>query len=200
MEKISFSILSGGQNSRIGINKAFLNIKGTLIIDRLISIANVFAQRMIITNEPKLYEHLGLEVYTDVIPYKGPMSGIHSALINSKFDDTFVISCDMPFITLSTIQLIIEQHNKSDITVPVLDDKTFFVCGVYSKNILEELTAYLNYGAQIHKGKNRYFALYQLEKMFKINKININDLSISKFEFTNINTFDDLKRINSQNM
>lgn len=197
MINAAFAILSGGKNSRIGVNKAFLEINAQTIIERLIEIAKSFPQSMIITNEPEIYLNYGIGIYTDIFPQRGPISGIHSALKNAKFDNVFVVSCDMPFVTLTTIHHIINSHIDSSISLPVVAGKTHFVCGVYSKKIIEKLDDYLVKGAELSEEKNRYFALYQFEKMFDINKIKMDGLLMDAMEFTNINTIEEWERIKS---
>lgn len=197
MDNISFAILSGGKSSRMGVNKAFLEIQGKSIIETIIDIAYEFSQIMIITNEPIIYYKFGVEVYSDIYPHRGPISGIHSALHNSKFDNVFILSCDMPFISKSTINKIIAQHNNSQITLPFVTERTYFTCGVYSKGILERLNDYLKEGVKLPLVKNRYFALYQLEKMFDINKIKMDEIMVESREFSNINTMEEWLRIKS---
>jgi len=197
MNNTAFAILSGGKNSRIGVNKAFLEINSQTIIERMIKIAKTSPQSMIITNEPEMYENFGIEIYTDIFRHRGPISGIHSALKNSKFENVFVISCDMPFVSLTTIYHIINSHNDSEISLPVVADKTYFVCGVYSKKTFEKLDDYLIQGPELSEEKNRYYALYQFEKMFDINKIKMDELLVDTREFTNINTMEEWERIKS---
>jgi molybdopterin-guanine dinucleotide biosynthesis protein A len=197
MENICFSILSGGKNSRIGTNKAFLNISGTTIIERIVTIAKYFPQNMIITNDPEAYKTFDIQIFTDIYPNRGPISGIHSSLKHTDLDNVFVISCDMPFITLETVKYIISHHHNADITLPIINDKTYFVCAVYSKNIFKKLDSYLSNGAKLPEEKNRYFALYQMKKMFKINKIILDKSIIDKNEFININTIEDWEKVKS---
>lgn len=195
MEDTAFTILSGGKNSRLGLNKAFLEINGEPIINRMLQIGRNFPQQMLITNEPEIYQQYEIEIYIDIFPHRGPISGIHSALKHSKFANVFVISCDMPFMTLKTIQLIKSYHNNTDITIPVIHDKSYYVCGLYSTNILDKLDKYLIQGAGLPIDKNRYFALYQLENIFNVNKIHIDKLLIEEKEFININTIDDWNKV-----
>lgn len=198
MDNISFAILSGGKSSRMGMNKAFLEIQGKSIIEIIIDIAYEFSQIMIITNEPNLYYKFGVEVYSDIFPHRGPISGIHSALHNTKFDNVFILSCDMPFISKSTINKIIAQHNNSQITLPFVTERTYFTCGVYSKGILERLDDYLTEGVKLPSVKNRYFALYNFEKMFQINKIPIDNIDIRLTEFINLNTLEEWNKAKSK--
>lgn len=195
MNNIAFAILSGGKNSRIGLNKAFLEVKGKAIIENLLDISKNFAQRMIITNNPSDYEKYPVEIYTDIYPNCGPMSGIHSALSYSKFPNIFIISCDMPFIGISTINWIIENHKKADITLTLCGEKVNYVCGVYSRNIHQKLEDYIKVGDKKAEQKNKHFALYNLEKIFQVNIIDFDDNINNCREFTNINTLDQYSQI-----
>lgn len=92
-------ILSGGKSSRFGPNKAMLTIQGQTLIERIYTIlASVFSDVRLITNEPEAYSFLPCTKYKDIIPDKGPISGIHSALSSSRTPDVFVLSCDLPLI------------------------------------------------------------------------------------------------------
>jgi len=49
-------ILAGGKNTRMGVNKAFLEINGTRMIDKTIDIySRLFSEILIITNDPLPY-------------------------------------------------------------------------------------------------------------------------------------------------
>ncbi len=95
-------ILAGGKNSRIGLNKAFLEIGGKKIIDRSVEIyKKVFDEILIITNTPEDYQYLTesvilseaknlkLKIYTDLIPHRGSLGGIYTGLHYSKSDYAF---------------------------------------------------------------------------------------------------------------
>ncbi|HEC23805.1 MAG TPA: molybdenum cofactor guanylyltransferase, partial [Chloroflexi bacterium] len=66
---VSVAILAGGQSSRMGFNKAFVDIGGKALIERIIErVAGLGEELFIITNSPAEYAHLGLPTYTDAIP------------------------------------------------------------------------------------------------------------------------------------
>ena len=65
-------ILAGGKNSRIGLNKAFLEIGGKKIIDRTIEIyKKIFDEILIITNTPEDYQYLTESVILTLNEVKG---------------------------------------------------------------------------------------------------------------------------------
>lgn len=189
--EISFAILSGGMSLRMGIDKAFLEIEGVPLIQRILQLANYFSETMIITNTPEPYAKFDCLIYTDIFPNRGPISGIHSALFHSTFPNIFVLSCDMPFITTNTISYLINHHKDVDITVPSFNGKTFFVCAVYSKLIFDKLDDYLRKGLHLPNGKHSYFALYNLERMFRTQIIPFAVSVDLEKEFKNINSIED---------
>ncbi len=190
-KEISFAILSGGKSSRMGIDKAFLEIEGVPLIQRILQLANSFPEIMIITNTPELYTKFDCQIYTDIFPNRGPISGIHSALFHATFKNIFVISCDMPFVTMNTISYLISHHTDADITVPSFNGKTFFVCAVYSRLIFDKLDDYLKKGLNLPFGKQPYFALYNLERMFRTQIIPFAVSQDFEKEFKNINSIED---------
>jgi len=84
VENISGAILAGGRNKRMGgVNKSFIEIQGSPIIQRSVNILKeIFEEIIIVTNSLTDYEPYKKEcrVVTDIIKGIGPLGGIHSAL------------------------------------------------------------------------------------------------------------------------
>ena len=97
---VSLVLLAGGRASRMGgRNKALLRVKGAPIIKNIISeLKPLFENVVIIANDKAPYKNLGLAAYEDIIPGRGPLSGIHSSLLNTKSYYNFVVACDMPYV------------------------------------------------------------------------------------------------------
>lgn len=139
-------ILSGGKNSRIGLNKAFLEIGGKRIIDRTVEIyKKIFDEILIITNTPEDYQYLSpkflmgdpkLKIYTDLIPHRGSLGGIYTGLHYSKSDYAFFSACDMPFLNEKVIRHIIKGARDYDIIVPYFKHRLHPLHAVYSKKCL----------------------------------------------------------------
>ena len=132
-------ILSGGKSKRMGVNKSLIKVGGKTIIEVVQDkISKLFKELLVITNEPELYEFLNLKTYKDIFPGKGPLAGIHSGLVHSKTQKTFIISCDMPLITDEMIHTIINYKKDSPITVAKADGYIQQLCGVYDKCCLSK--------------------------------------------------------------
>lgn len=139
--KASGVILAGGKSSRMKFNKAFAEINGRTVIEIIIDKFNAFFEEtIIISNEPELFQDLGVKVYTDIYPRLGPISGIHSGLVNAKNDVIFLSGCDMPFISMELINYMLKELGEHDTVVPVIDGLLQPTSAVYSSKCIPLLT------------------------------------------------------------
>jgi len=142
---ITAFILSGGKSSRIGVNKAYLIVKGKPLILRLIELLDsIFSEVVISSNQPELYEFTKRKVIRDLIPDRGPLSGIHSALQNSNTEKNFILSCDMPLLSEEVVNYLCDFDSKKRILLPRAEGRIQQLCGLYSKSILQEVENLLN--------------------------------------------------------
>lgn len=139
--KASGVILAGGKSSRMKFNKAFAEINGRKVIDIIINkFTSFFEETIIISNEPELFQDLGVKVYTDIYPRLGPISGIHSGLVNAHNEVIFLSGCDMPFIRMELINYMLKKLGEHDTVVPVIDGYLQPTSAVYSSKCIPLLT------------------------------------------------------------
>ncbi|MEA1961949.1 MAG: molybdenum cofactor guanylyltransferase [Bacillota bacterium] len=139
--KVSGVILAGGKSSRMKSNKAFVHILGKPLINALIEkFEPYFDETIIISNEPHLFEGLAASVYTDIFPYRGPVSGIHSGLVHAQYDTIFVLGCDMPFINMDLVQYMVKKLGDNNAVVPEVDSVLQPLCAVYHRTALPVFT------------------------------------------------------------
>jgi molybdopterin-guanine dinucleotide biosynthesis protein A len=130
-------ILAGGKSTRMGENKSFLILNGKPAIQNTVDLMkSVFSQVILISNEPDLYEFLGVSQHVDIYKNVGPIAGIHSGLTNSHTRKSFIISCDIPLMTGRMIESIINYPSEADIVVPKADGFIQQLCGIYSNTVL----------------------------------------------------------------
>lgn len=99
IEGVTGVILAGGASSRMGSNKALLEVGGTPIISRIyLVLVNLFQEVIIVTNSPLDYDFIHCRKVPDIYLGYGSIAGLHSALAHSSNDYSFVTACDMPFI------------------------------------------------------------------------------------------------------
>jgi molybdopterin-guanine dinucleotide biosynthesis protein A len=134
------AILCGGKSSRMGRSKSFLPYGGkTLIEHRFEQIKDLFAEVVLVANDPDSYSQLSVDVVKDIIPNRGPLVGILSALLVSEYEHTFVIACDMPLVDNRLIREMCQQRNGTDVLVLTHEDGVEPLLGIYSKRCIQPL-------------------------------------------------------------
>jgi molybdopterin-guanine dinucleotide biosynthesis protein A len=169
-DDITAVILSGGKSSRMGTNKSFLKIGDKTIIERLRDLLqSMFKDVILITNDPDDYKFLGLPIYEDIFRHRGPLAGIHSGLKHSKTNLNFIISCDLPLMTVEMINYLIDYKTDKLITVAKADGFIQQLAGKYSKECLSPAEKILN---EVVNNENRDV----VQKKRKCNVLSLMDL------------------------
>ncbi|GBE27983.1 putative molybdenum cofactor guanylyltransferase [bacterium BMS3Bbin03] len=181
-------ILAGGKNSRIGRNKAFLQIGDNTFIERIVAkLKSLFENIIIVTNTPTDYEFPGIKLIKDIIPDKGPLGGIYSGLNFSSDFYNFFVACDMPFLNLDFIDYMCNRVEGYDLVIPYVNGRYEPLHAIYSKNCSVPIKMQL---------KENNLKITDFFNQVKINKIN--EQEISRFDpefqsFININTIKDFE-------
>jgi len=196
-------ILAGGENKRLPVIKGFLEVKGRRIIESNIDLLKgIFDCVIISTNDPGLYFYLGVPMVGDIVKYKGPMTGILSALVTLKAPEVFVTACDMPFIKPQLIKYIVDKwvqskanashimHHASrnkgwDAAIPVFDGKSQPLLGIYSKRIIK------NMEDEIKKGNRSLREFIKKLDVLYIAEEKVKAIDPEGKSFVNINTSED---------
>ncbi|MDY8022582.1 molybdenum cofactor guanylyltransferase [Paenibacillus polymyxa] len=99
MMEVTGIIVAGGRSSRMGQDKALLQLGGVTVLERIAAVLGKVAGRVIaVTRDTQQYRGLGLETTADLYPDLGPLSGIHAGLSASKTEWGVVVACDMPLV------------------------------------------------------------------------------------------------------
>lgn len=130
-------ILAGGKSTRMKFNKAFADIGGQLVIQIIINkFREYFEEIIIISNEPGLFMRFHLPVYSDIYPYLGPVGGIHSALVNARYNKMFILGCDMPFMDMKLVEYMLASIQDHDTVVPEINSFLQPLAAVYNRKCL----------------------------------------------------------------
>jgi molybdopterin-guanine dinucleotide biosynthesis protein A len=139
-KQVSCIILAGGKGSRIGQEKAFIKIgERTIIEEQISSLSKIFYEIIIVTNNQSKFKKMGAKVVTDIIPDLGPLGGLYSGLSVSSNIHSFLIACDMPFISLELIKYMTDNIEENDIIVPLSTRGIETLFAFYSINCLETI-------------------------------------------------------------
>lgn len=188
----SLAIMAGGKSSRMGQNKALVTLGGQTMIERIITrTANIGqATTLLITNHASVYEHLGLPMVADVMPDKGALGGIYTALNHSVSAYTVVIACDMPFVSapLLCAMLAATADTPYDALVPRVDGYPQGLCAVYHRRCLKPIRKRL-VADQLRVGD-----VYADVNVCYFDEADYRAFTPDKRAFMNVNTPDDLRR------
>lgn len=133
-------ILCGGKSTRMGRSKALLPYGGSTFIEsRYLQMQKLFSQILLVANEPDEFTHLNVEVVKDVLPHRGPLVGILSALLVSAYDHAFVIACDMPLVKAKTMREMCQRRSAYAVVVAEHAEGLEPLLGVYAKSIIGAL-------------------------------------------------------------
>ena len=97
------AILAGGLSSRMGREKALLELDGEPLVRRAArTLEPIFKQVIVVTNREEVARGARICAIPDAHAGKGPLAGIEAAL--SFFGEpTFFVACDAPFLNADFI-------------------------------------------------------------------------------------------------
>ena len=183
-------ILSGGKSARMGKNKAFIEIEGTPIVDRIHGLfKNLFKEIIIVTNQKELFTNVDAKIYIDIFPNRGVLGGLYTGLFFSSFEHSFCVACDMPFLKRSVIEFLISKRSNFDVVVPMTKDGLEPLHAIYSKRCLEPIRRLLE------QGRSKVIDLYAMVKVKTIEEHEFFAMDPKKESFINVNTPEDLLSI-----
>ena len=179
-------ILAGGKSSRMGKNKALLEIGGERIIDKAVSLfKSLFKEVILVTNTPEEYAGHDVKVVTDIFPGKGSLGGIYTGLVYASCDYSFIASCDMPFLKRELIEYLINIKNGFDVVVPKLRTGHEPLHAVYSRRCLKPIEAL------IKKDDLRIIGFYPEVRVKEVSEDELAPFNSEPSPFININTPED---------
>lgn len=146
-DEMTGAVLAGGRSSRMGRDKGLMKIDGITLTERTWRLLREVCPQAIIIANRSGYENLGAEVHKDLIPEKGPMGGIYTALQKAETPFVLTLACDMPFVDARMLNYIIRHAEpKYDAVVPVHKSTPQPLCAVYQKTCLPRVEEMLNEG------------------------------------------------------
>jgi molybdenum cofactor guanylyltransferase len=112
----TLAILGGGKGKRLGgVPKGLISLGGQAILERQLELLPSFAEVLFVAPDASDYASLlaarpGVRLVQDVIPGKGAPGGVHAALAAARSDWVVAIACDMPFVTLKVVELLLSER------------------------------------------------------------------------------------------
>ena len=183
-------ILSGGGNTRMGRNKAFLRIGDERLIDRTVRILrSLFREVIIVVANPLDYLDQDAAIVTDILPRRGALGGLYTGLFYATDDYAFVAACDIPFLNRSFIVYLASQADGYDIVVPAPPDGLQPLHAVYSRRCLSAIRNLLD------RNRLQIKELYRGQRILAIEHAVLSAFDPEGRMFMNVNTPEDLRNL-----
>lgn len=179
-------VLTGGRSSRMGSDKALLELAGKPLIARTVELALKMTSDVTIVGDPEKYVAYG-PVVRDVFPGHGPLGGIHAGLRASKSDMNLIIAVDLPFLEARFLEYLIARAARSGATVTVARCGNYFqpLCAVYRKD-------FANLAEQaLIAGRNKIDALFDGVSLCAISEQDLRQNNFEVSMFRNLNSHAD---------
>lgn len=137
--KIPIAIMAGGKSSRMGRDKAFVELAGAPMIQWVIAtVTQCSGTALIISNEPEKCAGFGLPVYPDLIPGMGPLSGLYTAFAVTGSERVMIAPCDSPLISPDAVNLILAYPDGgAEAVIPFVGGREQGMLAVYAKSGVE---------------------------------------------------------------
>lgn len=192
-QRVTGIILAGGKSSRLGRDKAWEDVGGQRIIDRVIgALQSSCHEVLIIGDRPERQNELSLpkciQYRSDDLKGRGSIGGLYTGLKASDTLWSLVVACDMPFISRELIRFMLSiiSKNRCDAIVPVINGRYQPTHALYNSTCIPFIEKNISSG---NFRMDSYFDEIYLEE---ISEDVINSIKGAELSFFNVNTEDDL--------
>jgi len=190
MIKATGVILAGGHSRRFGKNKALIDIHGRSLISIIVDEFRAeFEDVIISTNEPDLYQDMGVTCVKDIYPDSGSLSGIFSSLKHSRHEYIVTVACDMPFVNMDLVRYMWERAEGSDIVIPRHKGFVEPLHAIYSRTCLGVMEK------NIREQELRIVKIFPSLKVLYVEEEEIKRMDPRARSFMNINTREDYDKV-----
>jgi molybdopterin-guanine dinucleotide biosynthesis protein A len=118
---LTIVVQAGGESTRMGQDKALIPFLGKPLIQRVFErVAKLADEVLITTNHPESFAFLNTPLIPDLLPGRGALGGLYTALSAASHPIVGVVACDMPFVNTELLKVLQEQLLESgcDAVVP----------------------------------------------------------------------------------
>lgn len=137
-EPVTGFVLAGGQSNRMGRDKALLQLPaGETLLRHALALASAVTGRVMLVGPRTRYSEFApaIPIVEDLYPGRGPLGGIHAALLRSETELNLVLGVDCPRVTPELLRFLLHvaAGTSALITVPRIAGYLHTVCAVYRR-------------------------------------------------------------------
>jgi molybdopterin-guanine dinucleotide biosynthesis protein A len=188
MTEVTAFVLAGGQSTRMGADKAFIQLDGVTLLARALELLSR-ATEVRILGQRERFAKFGV-VVEDEFPNHGPLGGIHAALRASATDLNLMLAVDMPYVDFRFLEYLVSEARQCTavVTLPRAAGGWQPLCAVYRKPFAEKAERALR------QGKNKIDPLFAQVELRIVEEAELKKQGFSPEMFRNLNTPEELNQ------
>ena len=153
-DKIAVLVLAGGKSSRMGRDKALLEIEGKSLLQRACEVAvSLTSEVYVLTSWPDRYRSTltkECQFLVEYNPGSGPLVALTQGLTEIAAEWILLLACDLPLLEAQIIQNWANQLTTVPIStlaiVPYQNSRWEPLCGFYHRQSLSSLQTFIESG------------------------------------------------------
>lgn len=138
--------MCGGRSRRMGRDKALLPWGGMPLVVHVAQVVAAATGSATLVGPRERYGELGWPLVEDEVSGEGPLGGLIAALAASTAERSLVVACDMPWLSVESLQALIQCDSDADVVVACGERGIEPLCAVYRRRCLPVLRAALREG------------------------------------------------------
>ncbi|MFZ0370414.1 MAG: molybdenum cofactor guanylyltransferase [Halobacillus sp.] len=180
-------ILAGGGSTRMGKDKAWLELGGQPIVVRIINELQKTVPTVVMNQNDET--DLPIPSIRDIYQDAGPLGGLHTVM-NARGEEWFFLSaCDTPFIHESVYNYLYSFADQTiDAVVPEYEGRLQPLSGIYRKSCLPIIETLL------HNGERKVSLLLEQVHSVYVNDFQPLPSEVVNRHFLNMNTPEDYRK------
>jgi molybdopterin-guanine dinucleotide biosynthesis protein A len=176
----------------MGQNKAVMPFHGIPLIERIVGRVRGIADELwVITNTPEPLRFLDLPISADLLPGRGKLGGLYTALSVSNEPLVGLVACDMPFVNADLImaECWLMDHEGVDVVIPRSAEGLEPQHAVYRRK-----TCLPAVYQALSEGKQRMISWFEAVKVREMDLQEIFPYDPDGSAFTNVNTPEEFRK------
>ena len=167
--------------------KPLMEIAGKPLIQHVLEGVEGLGDDLLVTTQrPQDYAFLGIRLVRDRLPGAGPLSGLHSALENARYNTLLLVGCDMPFLCRPLLAHLLSLSPLADVVIPQPGGLYEPLHAVYRRTCLPPVER------AIASGEKRMISFFPHVKVQPLGREELERFDPQGRSFFNINTVQDL--------